>query len=183
MALGLFGARGERHVHRRRSACDRAAFLWGLAPTQARAGEGTGPGWRRLVRSALAARRGRDDGWLVFPPSPRAAQQLRPPGTAPKGTLLAGCDGCREEEKVWRPIFLSAFLLAKCSYVRWCPASRPAALARGAARSWASLPTPAAMPREDARVLRNGLPRVGGECKRYPEPKRPKKPRNGPAEY
>lgn len=48
MALGLLGARGERHVHRRRSACDRAAFLWGLAPTQAGAGEGKGLGRRRL---------------------------------------------------------------------------------------------------------------------------------------
>ena len=44
MALGLLGARGERHVHRRRSACDRAAFLWGLAQTQAGAGEGNGLG-------------------------------------------------------------------------------------------------------------------------------------------
>lgn len=44
MALGLRGARGERHVHRRRSACDRAAFLWGLAQTQAGAGEGKGLG-------------------------------------------------------------------------------------------------------------------------------------------
>lgn len=39
MALGLCGVRGERHVHRRRSACDPAAFLWGLAQTQAGAGE------------------------------------------------------------------------------------------------------------------------------------------------
>ena len=48
MALGLLGARGERHVHRRRSACDRPAFLWGLAQTQVGAGEGKGLGRRRL---------------------------------------------------------------------------------------------------------------------------------------
>lgn len=49
MALGLVGARGERHVLRRRSACDWAAFLWGLAGTQAGAGRGKGlggGGWR-----------------------------------------------------------------------------------------------------------------------------------------
>lgn len=41
MALGLLGARGERHVLRRRSACDRAAFL--------------GAGRTSLARSAPAA--------------------------------------------------------------------------------------------------------------------------------
>lgn len=56
MALGLLGAPGERHVHRRRSACDRAAFLWGLAQTQGWGGGGE-RAWAEetVVRSALAA--------------------------------------------------------------------------------------------------------------------------------
>lgn len=88
MALGLLGARGERHVHRR-SACDRAAFLWGLAPTQAGAGEGTGLGRRRL----WCGRRWRPEeeemtvGKRSPPPYGRtaAAPRGKPPQDTPRG--------------------------------------------------------------------------------------------------
>lgn len=113
MALGLLGARGERHVHRRRSACDRAAFLWGLARAQAGAGEGTRLGRRRLwCGRRWRPRRGRDDGLQALP-LPQPAKQLQLPGESP------GRDGCW-----WRRSFgalfssLSASLLARGAYVR-----------------------------------------------------------------
>lgn len=94
MALGLLGARGERHVHRRRSACDRAAFLWGLALAQAGAGEGTGLGRRRL----WCGRRWRpeEEEMTVCKrfPSPTQQNSCNSQGKAPGGTLLAGCAGC-----------------------------------------------------------------------------------------
>lgn len=101
------GGAGERHVHRRRSACDWAAFLWGLAGTQA--GAGRGKGWGG----------GDGRGWLWRPeeeemtvcvlPLPRAANSCRSGG--PGGTLVAG--GAALVEEVWRPVLFSARLLAQ----------------------------------------------------------------------
>lgn len=70
MALGLLGARGERHVHRRRSACDRLHSC-GVWPGPRRGGGGD-RAWAEetVVRSALAARRGRDDCLKALPPLP-----------------------------------------------------------------------------------------------------------------
>lgn len=108
MALGLLGARGERHVHRRRSACDRAAFLWGLAGTQAGAGRGKGSGgggWR---------------GWLGRPEE----EEMTVLGASPPPMQPDSCgSGGRDRrasgvwrllaEEAWRPVLVSAFLLAK----------------------------------------------------------------------
>lgn len=74
-----------------------AAFLWGLAATQAGAGEGT------VVWSALAAWRGRDD-CLKALPLPHPAGQLHLPGESPRGTLLSGCASCS-----WRRRFDALF--------------------------------------------------------------------------
>ncbi|KAL0619791.1 hypothetical protein AAY473_012475 [Plecturocebus cupreus] len=99
MALGLLGARGERHVHRRRSACDRAAFLWGLAPTQAGAGEGTRLGRRRLW-CGLRWRPEEEEmtvGKRSPPPYGRtaAAPRGKPPQDTPRGSITYTFSLCR----------------------------------------------------------------------------------------
>lgn len=71
-----------------------------------------------MVRSALAARRGRDD-CLQALPLPHTAKQLQLPGESPGRDTPRGVCRLLVEEKVWRPIFLSACLPARCSYVRW----------------------------------------------------------------
>lgn len=117
MALGLLGARGERHVHRRRSACDRlhSCGVW-RGPRQGGGGDRV---WAEemVVRSALAARRGRDDCLKALPLPHSPQQNSCGGGGAPERTLLSGC-----ASHWWRrrfDAFLSAFLLAKYAYVRW----------------------------------------------------------------
>lgn len=105
MALGLLGARGERHVHRRRSACDRlhSCGVW-PGPRQGGGGDRV---WAEemVVRSALAARRGRDDCLKALPlPSPRSRTAAPGEGGAPERTLLSGC-----ASRWWRRRFDALF--------------------------------------------------------------------------
>lgn len=100
MALGLLGARGERHVHRRRSACDRlhSCGVW-PGPRQGGGGDRV---WAEemVLRSALAARRGRDD-CLKALPLPPAAEQLRRGwgwGSPRKDTPFGVCQPLVEEK-------------------------------------------------------------------------------------
>lgn len=117
MALGLLGARGERHVHRRRSACDWAAFLWGLAQTQAGAGEGKG-----LGRSSLwcGRRRRPEEEELTEGSSPppycltAAARWGSPPRDGPDGDVTAVGEG-----KDLSPYFLICLSPSKYTYVKW----------------------------------------------------------------
>lgn len=90
-------------------------------------GFGSDPGWcgggerawaeETVVRSALAAWRGRDD-CLRTLPLPPYSLQLRLPGESPGGTLLLGCDGCW-----WRRRFGALFsylpFSLQSTYVRW----------------------------------------------------------------
>lgn len=89
-------------------------------------GFGSDPGWggggerawaeETVVRSALAAWRGRDD-CLRAGPLPHIAYSCGSRGKAPGGTLLTGCDGCWW----WRFGALFSYLpfSLQSSYVRW----------------------------------------------------------------
>lgn len=80
MALGLLGARGERHVHRRRSACDRlhSCGVW-RRPRPGRGRLWCGRRWRPEEEEMT----------LKASPPPHS-RTAAPPGKAPGGTLLSG---------------------------------------------------------------------------------------------
>lgn len=118
MALGLLGARGERHVHRRRSACDWAAFLWGLAETQVGAGEGKGLGRRRLWCGWFWRPEEEEMTDWEYVPSPIQLYSCGSGGKAPRRDTPYGVWRLLAEV-VWRPVWLFAYLLEKYTYVMW----------------------------------------------------------------